>query len=587
MTHADVRALIETDPDAAIKSAAALVAAKADDWKAGLLLGRALRAAGRDAEAAAADRDAVAAATRDPRHRAAARDLQQGRAYDANLKLQQLVDEDPDDVLASVMLGLQASKANEFELADRLLRHAAALAPGDPGTRLALADHYFRSKHFAAAVEQIRLLPEDDQRTESAQSLLANCLGELGEVEEQLAIYQRLAPMAKDPLAYNLRIGLALRTLGRFKEAAAAFRAVLARIPWEGTSWHNLSNLKVVTFSESDIRQMEEGLKLVGAPIENAIRLHFALGKAHEDRDDAPRAFDHYRQGNALRASIAPYDPAMITQWVERSEQSFTAEFFAERAGWGHPATDPIFVIGMQRSGSTLVEQILASHPSVEGTAELTEIPNLVRALGESASAAGQKYEEALAAFGPERVRELGASYLADTRIHRRTDRPMFTDKMPNNWMHVSLIRLILPNAKIIDVRRDPMDCCFSNWKQLYARGLDHSNTLETMARYYSDYVRLMRHFEVVQPGAIHRIIYEDLVDDVEDATRRLLDYLGLPFDPAVLDFHRTDRAVRTISAGQVRQPINRKGIGAWRKFEVELEPLREALGDTTRNWRA
>ena len=163
----------------------------------------------------------------------------------------------------------------------------------------------------------------------------------------------------------------------------------------------------------------------------------------------------------------------------------------------------------------------------------------------------------------------------------------MFTDKMPNNWMHVSLIRLILPNAKIVDVRRDPMDCCFSNWKQLYARGLDHSNTLETMARYYSDYVRLMRHFEVVQPGEIHRIIYEDLVDDVEDATRRLLDYLGLPFDPAVLDFHRTDRAVRTISAGQVRQPINRKGIGAWRKFEAELEPLREALGDTTRNWRA
>ncbi len=586
MTIADIQALLDTDPDAAVDAARALTKANARDWKAQLLLGRALRATGAVEEAAKTEREAIKAATFDPRHRSAARDLQQGRAFDANLTLQKLLKEDPDDVLASVMLGLQASRANEISLADRLLLHAVALAPGDPGTHLALADHYCRTKRFPAAMYEIDQLPAPDRDTEAAQHLLATCLGELGRVEEQLAIYERLSRTHPDPSRYKIRIGIALRTLGRFREAATAFREVIARAPAEGTSWHNLANLKVEKFSDGDIRQMEAGLKLNGAPVENRIRLHFALGKAYEDRGNSGRAFENYAAGNRLRASIAPYDPTAITQWVERSERAFTADFFRDREGWGADAEDPIFVIGMQRSGSTLVEQILASHASIEGTAELTELPNIVRSFGEAATASGRTYEKALAESDADAIRALGERYLAETRFHRLTDRPRFTDKMPNNWMHVTLIRLILPKAKIIDVRRDPMDCSFSNWKQLYARGLDHSNTLETMAQYYADYVRLMRHMDAVQPGKIHRVIYEDLIENTESETRRLFDYLGLEFDPAVLAFHRTDRAVRTISAGQVRQPINRKGIGTWKQFESRLSPLADALGDLRRHWR-
>ncbi len=582
----EARALLESDPAAAENSARTILLKQPDNWKALLLLARSLRARDKNDEAAEAEQRAVSAATADPRHRMAAREMQQGRAFEANTILKKLLEDDGDDVLASVMFGLQASKANEFELADQLLRHAVSLAPGDPGTRLALADHYFRSKRFAAALDEVRSLGEADQQNEAAQNLIANCLGEMGQVEEQLAIYQALAAKAANPLSFNLRIGLALRTLGRLGEAAKAFRAVIARVPAEGTSWHNLANLKVEKFSDRDIAQMEAGLKLPNAPIENHIRLNFALGKALEDRGNAEEAFRHYDAGNRLRESIAPYNPEMISQWVERSETTFTSEFFEQRRGWGNPATDPIFVVGMQRSGSTLVEQILASHPRIEGTAELTELPNIVRALGEAASAKGMTYEADLSTFEKGPIRGLGASYLDETRAHRRTDAPLFSDKMPNNWMHVSLIRLILPNAKIVDVRRDPMDCCFSNWKQLYARGLDHSNALETMAQYYADYVRLMRHFDLVQPGAIHRVIYEDLVDDVEGEARRLLDYLGVDFDPAVLSFHETDRAVRTISAGQVRQPINRKGVGQWKKFEPWLGPLKHHLGEVLENWR-
>jgi tetratricopeptide (TPR) repeat protein len=585
-SYSDALGILDKDPAAAEKAARAMVVNRPNDWKAILLLGRALRAQGKDVDATLAERRAVQAATLDPRHRSAAREMQQGRAFEANGILKKLLDEDRDDVLAAVMLGLQASKANEFEIADELLRRAVALAPGDPGTRLALADHYFRSKRFAAALGEVRALDDADRQSEAAQNLLANCLGEMGQVEAQLAIFEKLAKTASNPLSYNLKIGLALRTLGRFDEAAKNFRAVIARVPAEGTSWHNLANLKVEKFSDSDIAKMLAGLELPNAPIENHIRLNFALGKAFEDRGEAERAFSYYDAGNKLRQRIAPYDPEMISQWVERSEAAFTAEFFEKRRGWGNPARDPIFVIGMQRSGSTLVEQILASHPQVEGTAELTELPNIVRSLGEAATAKGLTYEADVSTFDVARLYELGTSYLDETKAHRHTGEPYFSDKMPNNWMHVSLIRLILPNARIIDVRRDPMDCCFSNWKQLYARGLDHSNALDTMGRYYSDYVRLMRHFDKVQPGAVHRVIYEDLVDDLEGEARRILAYLDLDFDPAVLAFHQTDRAVRTISAGQVRQPINRKGLAQWTPFEQWLEPLKTSLGDIRETWR-
>ena len=545
---------------------------------------RELRAEGKAGEAATLENEAVAALTRGPQHRAAAAALRAGDSFRANTLLKQLLDSDPDDVLAAVMLGLQASRADEPTIADRLLGRAVELAPGDPGTRLAFADHLQRTRRFDEALEQLEAI-EPAERTPAAQLMIADCLGELGRIEQQLAVLEPLRA-ATDDLSVEIRIGHALRALGRFEQAAASYRTVLAREPAEGTAWHSLANLRTERFTDDDIAQMQRALEAPRAPVTNRIRLNFALGKALEDSGAAEAAFRHYDAGNRLRAEIAPHDPATITGWVERCERLFTADFFAERAGLGHPSDAPIFIVGMQRSGSTLVEQILASHPAIEGTDELFAIPGMVRRLGDEAHAAGVTFEQLVAGFDGDRLKALGAEYLAAAAAHRSTDRPRFTDKMPNNWMYLGLIRMILPNARVIDVRRDPMDCCVSNWKQLYARGLDHSNALDTMGLYYADYVRLMRHFDRALPGSVHRTIYETLVEDLDAEVRRMLDYLELEFDSACVDFHATDRSVRTISAAQVREPLNRKGIGAWRKFKPWLGDLEAALGDIRQRWQ-
>lgn len=546
---------------------------------------RSLRQEGKAIEAAALEKEAVATLGRGGKHRAAAAALRAGDSFRANTILKQLVDRDPDDVLASVMLGLQASRADEPAIADSLLSRAVALAPGDPGSRLAWADHLLRNRRYAAALAEFEALDPVDREPRGVQLMMADCLGELGRIDEQLALLEGLAKGGASP-AIRIRIGHALRTIGRFDEAGRAYREVIAEEPAEGTAWHSLANLKTTRFDGADIAAMSAALETPGAPTVNRIRLHFALGKAFEDRGDAEEAFANYDAGNRLRSQIAPYDPQKVTDWVDRCGRAFTAEFFAARASLGDPSEAPIFIVGMQRSGSTLVEQILASHPSIEGTAELTDIPSLVRRLGDEAASKGIRFEELIGNFGPDRLAALGAEYLAGAAAHRTTDRPRFTDKMPNNWMHLALIRLILPNARVVDVRRDPMDCCVSNWKQLYARGLDHSNALDTMGHYYADYVRMMRHFDEAQPGWVHRIIYEELVDDLEGEVRRMLAHLGLDYDPACLAFHSTDRAVRTISATQVREPINRKGIGAWRKFAPWLGDLTKALGKARDQWR-
>ena len=239
----------------------------------------------------------------------------------------------------------------------------------------------------------------------------------------------------------------------------------------------------------------------------------------------------------------------------------------------------------MQRSGSTLVEQILDSHPQIEGTAELTDFPTIVREQGELAHRRGISFTEHLRRMSPDEMRALGQDYLDRSRVYRQTDKPFFTDKMPANWMYVGVIRLVLPNAKIVDVRRHPLACCFANWKQLYGRGLEHTYSMENMGRYYADYVRLMRLMDEVQPGKIHRVIYERVVDDLEGEVRRLLAYLDLPFDEACLNFHSNERSVRTISAEQVRQPINREGLDQWRPYEQWLGPLKEALGPALEDW--
>jgi tetratricopeptide (TPR) repeat protein len=307
---------------------------------------------------------------------------------------------------------------------------------------------------------------------------------------------------------------------------------------------------------------------------------HFALGKALEDQGSWEEAFRHYEQGNRLRRSQISYDAEGNASHVARSKALFSRMFFAERAGFGSDAPDAIFIVGLPRSGSTLLEQILSSHSAVEGTMELPDVISIARVLGERKNRSQEsKYPDVLATLGAAEFRALGERYIEQTRIQRKTNAPFFIDKMPNNFAHLGLIHLMLPRAKIIDARRHPLGCCFSAFKQHFARGQSFTYDLAELGRYYRDYVELMSHFDEVLPGRVHRVIYERMIDDTEIETRRLLEYCGLPFEEGCLRFYENERAVRTASSEQVRQPIYREAIDHWRHFEPWLDPLREALG--------
>ena len=576
------RQLLASDPKAAIRQARQLLETSPEDPALLRLLGTALRRNGEEAEAQAIEKRAIDASTRSPAHREAARAVAAGDKQRAAAILEGLIARDENDVVALVMLGLQFSLEAEYAIAEALLRKAVAAAPGDPAARMALVEHLHRARRAADALEELDKLATE---TPASQSLRASILRDLGRQEEEVAVLKGLAEADPRMPAYRIRLGHAYRTLGRADDAIAAYRSVIAQAPHEGTSWWSLANLKTMKFSDAEIAQMQGGLANPQSPLTNRIRLSFALGKAFEDRGEHEQAFRHYEEGNRMRMTIATYRPEKLDHWVDDAELAYSKEFFADRAGWGFPARDPIFVVGLQRSGSTLVEQILDSHPEIEGTAELTELPTIIREQSEIAHRRGIGFEEHLKRMSSDDLRGLGEDYMQRSRLYRLTDKRLFTDKMPVNWLYVGIIRLILPNARIVDVRRHPLACCFANWKQLYGKGLEHTYSMENMGRYYANYVRLMRLVDDLQPGNIHRVIYEQMVDDVEGEVRRLLDYLGLPFDEACLNFHSNERSVRTISAEQVRRPINRDGLDRWKPYEQWLGPLKTALGSALESW--
>jgi hypothetical protein len=351
-------------------------------------------------------------------------------------------------------------------------------------------------------------------------------------------------------------------------------------LPTLGEAYYSLANLKTFRFEEHDIRAMRAQLQSSVITDDDRIHFNFALAKALEDAASYGPSFEHYARGNELRATRVAYDPAVTTNLVQRAKKMFTAEFFAARQGYGAPQPDPIFIVGLPRAGSTLLEQILASHSQVEGTMELPDIMAMAAKLGGTVErSAASAYPEILANLSAAECSALGAQYLQQTAIQRKTGKPFFIDKMPNNFLHIGLIRLALPNARIIDARRHPMACCFSGFKQNFAQGQRYTYRLADIGRYYRDYVELMAHFDAVLPGSIHRVIYERLIDDTEGEVRRLLSFCGLAFEPATLSFYNNERAVRTVSAQQVRKPIFREGIDHWRHYEEWLGPLRAALG--------
>jgi tetratricopeptide (TPR) repeat protein len=375
--------------------------------------------------------------------------------------------------------------------------------------------------------------------------------------------------------------GHALATAGRQKDSIAAYRRCLALAPTLGEAYYSLANLKTFRFDEAELHTMRTRLASADITNEDRAHFHFAIGKALEDSGSYAESFDHYAQGNKLRAAVIGYDPEATTALMRRAKELLNKEFFAAREGFGTPAADPIFIVGLPRAGSTLIEQILASHSLVEGTMELPDILAMAAELGyKPGQAQDCAYPQVLAALSARQCRALGERYIEQTRIQRKTNKPFFIDKMPNNFQHIGLIRLALPNARIIDARRHPMACCFSGFKQYFARGQRFTYGLEAIGRYYRDYVELMAHFDAVIPGRIHRVIYENMVGDTEGEVRRLLAFCGLPFEAATLSFYANERAVRTASAQQVRQPIFREGIDQWRHYEPWLRPLRDTLGE-------
>jgi tetratricopeptide (TPR) repeat protein len=378
----------------------------------------------------------------------------------------------------------------------------------------------------------------------------------------------------------NLWLGHALKTEGLTAEAIDAYMAATADRPDFGDAWWSLANLKTYRFSPESIKVMQAELDAPTTAEVDRIHIAFALGKALEDAADYAGSWAAYARGNAMHRAGNGYLPDVFETNTREQKRVCTPAFFDAREGWGLEDPSPIFVLGLPRSGSTLLEQILASHSMVEGTQELPDIQRIVHELqGRELNFDKPLYPGALEGLDKEAVRKFGEQYIADTMPNRVMGRPFFIDKMPNNFRHVGLIHLILPNAKIIDARRDPMACCFSNLKQLFAQGQEFTYGIEDIARYYKTYIELMDHWDTVLPGRVLRVQHEDVVDDLEGSVRRILDYCGLPFEDACIEFHKTRRSVRTPSSEQVRQPIFRDGLDQWKNFEPWLEPLRAALG--------
>ncbi|MDB5693865.1 MAG: sulfotransferase family protein [Alphaproteobacteria bacterium] len=487
----------------------------------------------------------------------------------------------PTDVAAIRMMAELAGRLGRYADAEKLLRRALELAPGFSAARANLATALYRQNRPAEAVAMLDRLLDEEADHPGHQNLKAAALGRLGSYEEAISIYEQVLSLLPDQPKVWMSYGHMLKTVGRTGDGVGAYRRAIALAPTLGEAWWSLANLKTIKLEGEDVAAMEAALAAPDLARPDAYHLHFALGKALEDQKEAEAAFRHYQEGNRLRREGIGYDAEATSRQVRRTMALFTPDFLRARQGWGCLAPDPIFILGMPRAGSTLIEQILASHPLVEGTTELPDIPMLARRLAGD----GDDYPKRLAAFSSDEARALGEEYLDRARVQRREGTPFFIDKMPNNWIHVGLIHLILPNAKIIDARRHPLDCCVSNFRQHYARGQGFSYSLADMGRYYADYVRLTAHFDRVLPGRVVRVVHEQLVAEPEAEIRRLLDALGLDFDPACLQPHETKRAVRTASSEQVRRPINRDGIGQWRPYEPWLEPLKQALGPVLAAW--
>jgi len=503
----------------------------------------------------------------------------EGSTNEAEQLIRPFLLQNPDHVEAMRLLARIGMKLGVLDDAEFLLESVLEFDPGYHAARHnyaeVLAD---RHKHLEA-LEQIRKLLAVEPRNAVFRALEGNALVGLGRHDEALKLFFELRDETPSNPTLHLAIAHALKTVGRQPEAIESYRRAFQVLPTFGDAYWSLANLKTYRFTDDEIARMRSVETDPAVPVVDRYHFYFALGKALEDRGEYEESFHFYSRGNALKKEETRYDRASFERTAERQKLVCTREFFEARRGLGCDRADPIFIVGLPRAGSTLIEQILASHSAVEGTKELAEIPRLVHQLnGRESSDTEPHYPDVLAQLDAAQLKAFGEKFIADTRVYRSTGRPFFIDKMPNNFRHIGLISLILPQAKIIDARREPMACCFSNFKQLFANGQEFTYSLEDIGRYYRTYVSLMDHWDEVLPDRVLRMQHEEVVDDLEGSVRRLLEFCGLEFEAGCLEFWKTERNVRTASSEQVRRPIFKEGLDQWRNYEPWLGELKESL---------
>jgi tetratricopeptide (TPR) repeat protein len=556
--------------------AVALHGALPASWKA---LAELHRMAGNHAEAENAAHQAAKVAELPPAVVTAANLMAEGDLDGAERMVRAFLQSHGNHIEAMRLLAQIGMKLDVLDDAEFLLESVLVFAPGYHAARydyiLVLA---LRHKH-ARALQEAQKLLEIDPANRAFRTACANAHVGLGNHEEALRIFRELAAEAADSPDLQLSMAHAQKTLGRQSDAIDSYRAAAALRPSFGDAYWSLANLKTYRFTDAEILKMREQIAADSNALADRYHLCFALGKALEDRAEYEESFRYYAQGNALKRSESPYDVGKVERSARRQAEVCTREFFAARRDYGCDRTDPIFIVGLPRAGSTLLEQILASHSKVEGTMELADVARLATLInGREPHDSSAKYPKVLTSLSAAEVKRLGEKFIADTQVYR-TGKRFFIDKMPNNFRHLGLIHLILPNAKIIDARREPMACCFSNFKQLFASGQEFTYSLEDLGRYFRAYVELMAHWEAVLPGKILKVQHESVVLDLEGNVRRMLDFCGLDFEPQCVEFYKTERSVRTPSSEQVRRPIFREGLDQWRHYEPWLNPLMAALG--------
>ncbi len=467
-----------------------------------------------------------------------------------------------------------------YDDAEFLLASALELAPNHIYARSQYLNLLIRIGKFKAAEQQVENLLVEQPENLSFKVAKANVLTGLGKVEQAIMLFEQVIEKDKEVAGFHLQLGHALKAKGDIIKAVAAYQQAYRLKPSYGDAFWSLANTKTYRFSDEEIEKMQEQQSIEDLSLVDKVQLHFATGKAFEDRKDYQQAFQAYQQGNHLQHNHNGFDITKIEQQVTEQIKYCTRELFKIRGHLGLNAADPIFIVGLPRAGSTLLEQILASHSQVDGTMELHNILGLaakLRGKNQNPENKESQYPKNLAEINQDYFKKFGQQFIDETRVYRE-QAPLFIDKMPNNFLHIGLIKLILPNAKIIDARRSPMACCFSGFKQLFAEGQDFSYSLEDIGRYYQAYLKLMAHWHEVLPDFVLTVSHEDVVDDLETQVRRMLEFCGLPFEQSCIDFHKTKRNIKTPSSEQVRQPIYKSATEQWQHFEQYLAPLKEVL---------